>query len=349
MQFVKSAVHVPIALAVCLTVAGVASRALAADNPVAAATMEVVEETPPIEVRVYPVSDLLQDWRSAVPGAKDQTLFEKRGGNGSAVSSQTPPGPDRQSRLDFISHLVMSVVAPESWRDNGGTIGGIQAFNDSLIVQQTAANHAALSKLLNDLRQGPPQVHVEAVWIQLDPQAVETLSRREGTVRVLTQPLSSLPADARLGSGEFTAFSGDEIALRSGKDVPYVSDIEPIVGSGAVGFDPTIDVIHTGLDVSGAVFLIGTDTARLNLRGSLDELQEMKTFNLTVQGPTTRPADSGGTSGQIQQPIHGGTSLDVRMVVPIGKTVLVGGVSNENDADAGHRKLRYLLLTISAE
>jgi uncharacterized protein YggL (DUF469 family) len=57
----------------------------------------------------------------------------------------------RQERVDAITRLITSVVAPDTWRDAGGTIGQIRELQGQLIITQTRRNLAAIRALIMKL------------------------------------------------------------------------------------------------------------------------------------------------------------------------------------------------------
>ena len=67
---------------------------------------------------------------------------------------QYPFGVAEQVRSDLVTSLtdtIKSAIAPDSWRDNGGTIGSIRELNGILIVNQSSENQLAIQQLLAQL------------------------------------------------------------------------------------------------------------------------------------------------------------------------------------------------------
>ncbi len=78
----------------------------------------------------------------------------------------------RAAKVKFIMELVKGTVAPESWRDNGGTIGSIRELNGQLIVNQTVDNQSAVNALLQNLRAADgPRVLVKTVVMEIDAKS----------------------------------------------------------------------------------------------------------------------------------------------------------------------------------
>ncbi len=84
--------------------------------------------------------------------------------------------PARESRVRKLISLIQDTIAPESWYDNGGSIGRISEINGQLVVTQNSASHAKLSGLLDKLRaERAIQVAVEALFITVSSHYLEEL------------------------------------------------------------------------------------------------------------------------------------------------------------------------------
>ena len=69
------------------------------------------------------------------------------------IGDELPTGTKRRDDcVHEITALLTSTVAPDSWRDTGGTIGSIREIDDILIINQTAENHRAIKKVLAQIR-----------------------------------------------------------------------------------------------------------------------------------------------------------------------------------------------------
>lgn len=88
-------------------------------------------------------------------------LFDTGGGTGGGTGTNQP-----RSRAEVVTEIldtIRAVVAPESWRETGGTIGSIRELNGQLIVNQTSDNHVAVYNLLQQLRETRAlQIAIEA-------------------------------------------------------------------------------------------------------------------------------------------------------------------------------------------
>jgi hypothetical protein len=93
------------------------------------------------KVRVYNVARLLKQMPSTLPS--------------NAAEEVT-----RNQKAEQLIKIITDTVAPDSWREAGGTVGSIREINGRLVIAQTEANHALITKLLeeigeNDVMSGP--------------------------------------------------------------------------------------------------------------------------------------------------------------------------------------------------
>jgi general secretion pathway protein D len=125
----------------------------------------------------------------------------------------------------------------------------------------------------------------------------------------------------------------------------YVSDLEPVVGTRSVGFDPTISIIESGilLDVQGTVSA-DRKYVTLTLRPTLSRLAALQPFTVQSAAQTTggdddntNPVDTGIATATLQQPIVERTLVRTTVTVPDGGTLLLGGqtLAGEVEREAG--------------
>ena len=70
------------------------------------------------------------------------------------AATQAPPG--RRGEGDVLVDLVKNSVAPDSWRDAGGSVGWIRYGGGRLVVGQTLENQRRVRQILEDLRRPKP-------------------------------------------------------------------------------------------------------------------------------------------------------------------------------------------------
>ena len=105
------------------------------------------------EARVYDVRDLLIADAQFIYGGGPAT--RPAGGGASlfytAPPSTAPVNPYEES-VDRLKRIIMDTIAPDSWRDNGGTIGSVNDFDGLLIITSTPQYHQEIADLLEMIR-----------------------------------------------------------------------------------------------------------------------------------------------------------------------------------------------------
>jgi hypothetical protein len=57
-----------------------------------------------------------------------------------------------EKRIKVLTDLIVTSVAPKTWRDKGGSVGALRELQGNLIVTQTPENHEAIAHLLTGVR-----------------------------------------------------------------------------------------------------------------------------------------------------------------------------------------------------
>lgn len=81
------------------------------------------------------------------PNAVETRVFK----TGRLIGKMLKRDQNRMELNDTVVKSIQEAVAPDTWRDAGGTIGTIRFVGDDLIVTQTNANIAKIEQLLNKL------------------------------------------------------------------------------------------------------------------------------------------------------------------------------------------------------
>jgi type II secretory pathway component GspD/PulD (secretin) len=106
-------------------------------------------------------------------GGGGQSLFSGGGSGSGAAAGQ---GQTRQELVDAITKLITETVAPDSWRDSGGSVGALRELQGQLIVTQTPENQRALVSLLEQLRETHSiQVTVETRFLTVERNFLEDI------------------------------------------------------------------------------------------------------------------------------------------------------------------------------
>ncbi len=121
-----------------------------------------------------PMTDLTEANQRGVPRAVQRSEQPWRVGDDDDDEAEDEP--EQSSRARKIIDLIQETIAPESWRDRGGTIGTIKEINGQLVITQNSASQRQVANLLGKLReQRAIQIAVEARFITVTSNYLEEL------------------------------------------------------------------------------------------------------------------------------------------------------------------------------
>jgi len=209
-----------------------------------------------VTTRVYDVRDLIVQPVNFTPP------------NQFAPQSTTQPAPEeqpsRQQQIDSLITLIIESIAPDTWRQAGGTIGSIQELSGQLIITQIPENQKLILALLDQLRETRAvQVLVEARFLMMNVKDLpgDLKSRLspaladKGVVFLDSAEADSIvkkaAADVRsslLAAPRVILFNGQRAYVSVGSPTAYVSNYVAIKSSnGDTRFEPQVSKLDTGL------------------------------------------------------------------------------------------------------
>ena len=107
------------------------------------------------QIRLYDVRDLIEahyayrvrlGWRPTTSPSDGSML--------GAVSSTGDSADPRAEAVEMLTHLISENVAPDAWRDAGGTVGSIREIDGRFVITATPPMHDDIARLLELLRKG---------------------------------------------------------------------------------------------------------------------------------------------------------------------------------------------------
>jgi type II secretory pathway component GspD/PulD (secretin) len=118
---------------------------------------------------------------------------------------------------------------------------------------------------------------------------------------------------------ELRTVSGQEVVLRSGQEVPYVSGVTNTIEEGTATGSVQTETIETGLTLTMRPFF-DSATGLVTLNLNLEQRQILQFVELSA----------GDGIGTITQPLTQDQNLTDLIRTPVGQTIVVGGVQNES-------------------
>jgi hypothetical protein len=333
-------------------------------------------------VRVYPVEDLLETvsdypYRGGLPGtfphmanggfggglggggmggggggmfsvpsaaAPPQVLRQFGGvGNSGGNSAQTD---ERESRKSELLEMIQSYVKGD-WGNSGAECS---IFRGSLIVRNTEEVQKAVADLLQAVRATSEigrSVTIEATWLVLTPQQLESLRRfsagkPDAPAADLRKSFGELTQQATAIHGQITCLNGQQVHLATGRRQVIASGGTPTVGMGAVGYTPIVSVLNLGAVLQVRPSL-SADSGKVlvDLRSVVTQWKE-PAAPIQISSQALVGSEEKKAEGPL---VHSMVTIDRADVgtqewastvsIPIGQPVYIGSVTLTGDK-AGH-------------
>lgn len=252
---------------------------------------------------------------------------------------------------DEILKVIVDTVAPETWRDNGGNVGSVRLMSGLLIVSQTPDNQKLIQALFSQLREeSSHMVTVVARWVLLDSaqleQYAQPLKQAEGTAAIETINLGALEkANVALKyRAQITCFNGQTVHLTSGRARTVVTGLEALVGQGGAAYQPDASAVQDGISLQLTPMLpVGSPTALVEIDNVVSSWNGLAP---APPAPTSQPTnmEAPGTLDRVDIAVQ---HLHTTVAVPVGKPILVGGLSmpSQGDTDATDKQM-YLVIEV---
>jgi hypothetical protein len=316
---------------------------------------------------------------SPTPRVNAQTLPSCCGMMGVGMGSS---GYTREENgMSALTDAITTTIQTKTWADNGGT-GTISSKGKFLCINQTFQVQCDLKAFLTELRtrrQAAPTIAVELQWLWLDAAQYELLlgggakPSGDGPARLAVdaKALDALVRKAPGFRGRILAANGQLVYLASGDRRSIVVNTIPVIGSG-VGYSPVVQVPNMGIIVEvRPVVAPGAATATLDVQSAVTRFgKPRKTIHVGASWPASQIIEGSGTKGgavhgetsvdpagsgscPVERPVLPAQELSTTARVPLGKPVMLGGMTFAPNDSAGLDKASdnplqlYLIATTS--
>ncbi len=241
---------------------------------------------------------------------------------------KAPVAPSREQRVGEIVQYVEQNVAPNSWKDRGGTVGSISSspLRAILLVTQTADNQRKVRSVLDSLWASQAlQVSVEARVVTVDPADVGRLPedvRRvlTGNPRLLTPTQAAAVLAATTPSAvavpRLTVFSGQRAAVSTMDRRPFTTSYTAVVrpAGGGTAYEPVVTPVDIGLSLDvQATVSPDRRFVFVDLHSVLSRLADV----------TTEPWPGGPPAVVVQRPVVLTSATQTKCSIPDGSTLLL--------------------------
>jgi hypothetical protein len=249
---------------------------------------------------------------------------------------------------------IKNIVEPASWTT--GDAGSIEEIGGALAIRQTAAVHAQVKDLLEQLRhEGGTfrSLTIAAEWLLLSRDQLAELKmpadpkKPSAHGRSLNrQALGKLPATARRHTGQITCFNGQTVYIVSGRMETSIQGAIPVVGQipayQAILLTPQMGAL---LQATPSM-LPGDEGVLLDLRSSVTRGDEP---GKPVKLPGWANSDAKDQPAvQIDRLNVAAQQFATTVRMPLGEPVLVGGMTFPGREPGSPDEQLYLVVEVEA-
>lgn len=269
-------------------------------------------------------------------------------------------GPSASITVADLLRVLTNTVAADTWAVNGGGEGEVQPLGTTLVVWQVPLVHDRISELLDKLREGSAErntVTIDARWLvlnsdeldslvlpdqkgvpQVDPTRLAELTRRPGSIRGITNCLSSQLVYVVSGTtrnivsgfipvvGSLESPDRDLQVANRGTEprIQFVANAPAAGNARAVGYQPIVERPNFG------ALLEIRPTLVPSAKPDVGAVVDLKS-TVTVAGDTRSGAEIDTTTGQIAPQVDR-VAIETQefattLRMPLGKPILVGGLT----------------------
>jgi hypothetical protein len=280
------------------------------------------------------------------------------GGRGAASGAMPGASDPMQITFDSLIDAMTSACDPNAWVENGTGKGDVRVVGAALVVWQTPDVHKRIDDFLRQLRDGSARrrtVSIDARWLllnsddvdrlvetnddgvrSLDGQILAEFTRRAGSLRAMSNCFSGQAVYVVSGTRRNVVTSyipvvgsieppRDDIMYASHRSAPvtYLQDVSSSVGGRAVGYQPVVQSVNFGVELRIRPTLMHGESA------AVVDLTSTVTFpGQEDQGRVVDPMTSGAATPLVDRLAVDAQELATTLRVPLGKPVLVGGMSH---------------------
>jgi hypothetical protein len=313
-------------------------------------------EQDPVVIRLYNVQDLVlsQDvpyWGPVFPPTSLEAAhpwITRTAGDlfGTVAEEEGQPALGPGLSPGVLVELIRRTIDPLSWY--GDPHIRIDHVGTLLVVVQTEANQERIAAFIDQFRVAFPILAIEARWMVIPEHRLKTLiadsHRRQPKVpRLLTEEALARAEAMTMCRAQLTCFDRQTVHVASGTGHSVFSNVEPVVAEAVVGWTPTVTTL-----LSGALLEV---TPALSGDRSAVTMKVHSVITQMLESPT-RVTESGGPGGAIPPTktvidlphflLH---TFRTTVRMPLGRPVLVGGITGPNAPD-GH--VVYLVVEVDA-
>ncbi len=257
------------------------------------------------------------------------------------------PGEDAPTAAGGIDGATLVTVIEELLGEEPFERRRLRFLGPTLIAYETASGHARIAQLLQELREkviAVPTLRIEARWVRLTAEQLARLAGGAGGKPApLAAPTELLKDVTEVARGTIACLDRQAVRLLSGRGESVVEDLDPIVSEYMAAFDPMMANVFWGPALWVAPALSGDGRlVTVSVSSIVGKRRSVQRVEVPMPMTATRPAAV--TEGFVDRVDYDVDAFATTLTMPVGKPVLVGGVTGSDQAEG---KGLHLILTVT--
>ncbi len=188
-------------------------------------------------------------------------------------------------------------------------------------------------------------VTVRADWILLEPNQIDTITKPLDEKTEPNLKVVDLSAAQKLNPkahyrGEITCFDGQTVSIASVEGHTAIADLQPVVAQNMRAYSPKVKIPQSGatLQIQPDVTRDGA-TAVVNVQSMVSDATSFSTTQPNLSELSWQAIDKFNVEAQ---------QLKTTLRIPLGKPILVGGMTVAPDLASGGNGQLYLVIELTA-
>jgi hypothetical protein len=219
---------------------------------------------------------------------------------------------------------------------------------DLLIVSQHQEQQAQIEQLLKDMRaESRPAkiVTIRADWILLEPNQIDSVTKplddkSEPNVKVVDLEAAQKLNPKAHYRGQITCFDGQTVSIASIQGQSATTVVQPVVAEQATAYNPVVKIPQSGatLQITPQISRDGA-TAVADVQSIVSDVRHL---------PTTQPTNTEMAWEAVDKLNIQAQQLKTALRLPLGRPILVGGMTVAPDLTSGGHGQLYLVIELTA-
>jgi hypothetical protein len=263
--------------------------------------------------------------------------------------------------MEILLKTITDIVAPETWRDNGGTLGSLRESHGILIVMQTIENQKSIAELLHELSERRHRaVRTTADWLLLKPADLSKLQQagadkdHPGLFALDPAAFEKLAAENVHFHADLLGDEGQIVHYVSGRERSQTVNETAVVGTDVSAYQPIVANLGAGIalqvnpaierETRRAVVSVFSTYTQMRPPGETIPVRTAATTR-SASGQTVLANEASASYREVDGIVQ---ELRCTVGLPLGVPVIVGAMTLEPNVDHAQGEILVLVLRVDS-